>query len=187
MLQEVSQALGDRQHPLAHRLAGEHLLDQMRRGLHHAPGIAGGAHATAFAGKGDQEVVAALRAARPGKARGEDPTFQIAPELALHETRHCSAGWSRVRKSRRSRASTSGTARSNKRPNTACCSRPRGRGTPRSSRRSVPCTATNCRRSTRKTSRRPSRLMRPGSWPIAARQNDCAAPARRVLSAAHRR
>lgn len=36
-----------------------------------------------FAGEGDQKVVAAPRAARPGKAMGEDAAFEIAAKLAL--------------------------------------------------------------------------------------------------------
>ncbi|OIQ77190.1 hypothetical protein GALL_411220 [mine drainage metagenome] len=36
-LHEVAQPLGHRQHPLAHRQAGEHMVAQVCRRLHHAP------------------------------------------------------------------------------------------------------------------------------------------------------
>ena len=49
-LHEVAQSLRDREHPLAHRQAGKDVVRQMRRRLHHAPGIARGAHTPAFAG-----------------------------------------------------------------------------------------------------------------------------------------
>ena len=39
----------------------------MRRHLYHAPGVAGGAHAQAFAGEGDKVVVPAVIAASTGK------------------------------------------------------------------------------------------------------------------------
>jgi len=49
------------------------------------------AHATAFAGKGDQEIVSAIPAAGAGEAVGEDAAFQIAAELPLHVLRHAVA------------------------------------------------------------------------------------------------
>jgi hypothetical protein len=76
-LHEVAQALWDRQHPLAHRQAGKDVVSEVRRRLHHAPGIARGAHAAAFAGIGDKIVVPAVVTPRPGKAVGEDAALQI--------------------------------------------------------------------------------------------------------------
>jgi hypothetical protein len=40
-LHEVAQPLGNRQHPLAHRQAGKHMVAKMCRRLHHAPRVAG--------------------------------------------------------------------------------------------------------------------------------------------------
>ena len=40
-LQKVAQPLRDRQHPLAHGQAGEHMVSQVRRCLGHAPGVLG--------------------------------------------------------------------------------------------------------------------------------------------------
>jgi hypothetical protein len=37
---EIAQPLRKRQHPLAHRQPREDVIDQVRRRLHHAPGIA---------------------------------------------------------------------------------------------------------------------------------------------------
>ncbi len=55
----------------------------MGGGLGHAPGVARGADPTAFAGEGDQEVVAALIAPRPREAVGQDAAFQEATPRAL--------------------------------------------------------------------------------------------------------
>ena len=87
-LQEVAQALGHRQHPLAHRQRREDLVDQMGGRLGHAPRVAGGTHAAAFAGKRDQEIVPALPAAGTGEAVGQNAAFEVAAKLPLHVLRH---------------------------------------------------------------------------------------------------
>jgi hypothetical protein len=43
-LHVVAQPLGHRQHPLAHRQAGEDMVGEVRRRLSHAPGIAREGH-----------------------------------------------------------------------------------------------------------------------------------------------
>ena len=80
---KVAQPLRHRQHPLLHWQAWEDVIRQMRRGLHHAPGIARRAHATSLAGERDQEVVAAVAAPRTREAVGEDAALQVAAELTL--------------------------------------------------------------------------------------------------------
>jgi len=87
-VQEVAQALGHRQHPLAHRQRRQDVLGEMRRGRHHAPRVARGAHAAPLAGKGDEEVVPALPAARAGETVGEDAALEITAELPFHMFRH---------------------------------------------------------------------------------------------------
>ena len=52
------------------------MIRQVRRCLHHAPGVARGAHATAFAGEGQEVVMPAVITPGPGKAVGEDAAFQ---------------------------------------------------------------------------------------------------------------
>ena len=59
------------------------MIDEMRRGLRHAPGVARGADGAASTGKGHQEVVSALIATRPGETAGQDAALQIAAQLAL--------------------------------------------------------------------------------------------------------
>jgi hypothetical protein len=49
----------------------------MRRCLHHAPGVARGADATAFAGIGHEVVVPAIVTPGSGKAMCKDAAFQI--------------------------------------------------------------------------------------------------------------
>jgi hypothetical protein len=70
-LQVVAQAFGYRQNPLAHWQAGEDMVCQVRSGLGHAPRVARGADATAFAGEGDQKVVTTVIATYPRKTVGE--------------------------------------------------------------------------------------------------------------------
>jgi len=69
-LQEIAQPLGHREDPLAHRKPREDMIDQMRGGLRHAPGVAGRANAAPLAGEGHQEILATLPATRPGKTAG---------------------------------------------------------------------------------------------------------------------
>ena len=87
VVQVVAQALGEREHPLPYRQARKDVVGEVRRGLDHAPGGAGGTDATAFAGVGDNEIVPAVRAAGAGKAVGEDATFEVAAEFALGQHR----------------------------------------------------------------------------------------------------
>ena len=51
--------MGERQLPLPHRDVGQHFVDQERGAVGHAAAAAGRAEAAAFAGEGDQFVLAA--------------------------------------------------------------------------------------------------------------------------------
>jgi len=82
--EEVAQRKRHREHPLAQRLARQHLIHQQRGSLHHAPGGATRAEAAALAAIGDQPLGVALGAADPGKALVEAPRLQIGRELLLH-------------------------------------------------------------------------------------------------------
>jgi hypothetical protein len=55
----------------------------MGRGLCHAPAVTGGADGAALTGEGDQEIMTALPATRPGEAIGQDATLQVGTQLAL--------------------------------------------------------------------------------------------------------
>ena len=76
-LHEVAQPLRHRQHTLAHRQAGKDVIRQVRRRLHHAPGVTRGADAPAFAGIGHEVVVPAIVTPGSGKAICKDAAFQI--------------------------------------------------------------------------------------------------------------
>ena len=52
--------MGQRQHPLAQRPRGQHLIDQQRRSLGHAPRTARGAEPAALAAERDQLLGVAL-------------------------------------------------------------------------------------------------------------------------------
>ena len=90
-MQEIAQALRDRQYPWTHRQRRENLVHQMRRHLGHAPCVARGAHHAPFARKRDQEITSALPAPSPGEAVGQDAAFQMAAKLPLHILRHAVA------------------------------------------------------------------------------------------------
>ena len=72
-----SDALGDRQHPLAERDPGQDLVDQVGGGLDHAARRARGTDIAALATEGDQEVVAAAGAVDAGEPVGQDAALQI--------------------------------------------------------------------------------------------------------------
>jgi len=76
-LHVVAQPLRGGEHPLAHRQAGKNMIAEVCRRLHHAPGIARGADATAFAGIGDEVVVSTIVTPRLGKTVRKDAAFQI--------------------------------------------------------------------------------------------------------------
>ncbi len=59
VVEEGPEAFGDREDELANRYVGEDVVHQVSGGLGHALGVTGGASATALAGKGHEEVVAA--------------------------------------------------------------------------------------------------------------------------------
>ncbi len=84
-LHEVTKPLGNRQHPLAHRQAGEYVIVQVRCCLHHAPGGARGADSPAFAGESDEVVVPTVAAASAGKAMGKDAALKILGKRFAHE------------------------------------------------------------------------------------------------------
>jgi hypothetical protein len=62
---------------LAHRQTGEDVVAEVRRRLHHAPCVARGAHAPAFAGIGHEVVVPTIVAPGSGKAVGKDAAFEV--------------------------------------------------------------------------------------------------------------
>ena len=65
------------------------MIDQVRGRFGHAPGVARGAHATALAGVGDQEIVLALVAVGAGESMRKDAAFEIAAEGSLDMGRRC--------------------------------------------------------------------------------------------------
>ena len=65
------------------------MIDQMRGSFGHAPGVAGGAHATTLAGVGEEEIVLALVAVGAGESMRKDAAFEIAAEGSLDMGRRC--------------------------------------------------------------------------------------------------
>jgi hypothetical protein len=68
--QAQPQGLGQREHPLAIRRAGQHAVEQMRRRVCHAACCAGRTDASAFAREGNQDLVVARLAAGTVVHRG---------------------------------------------------------------------------------------------------------------------
>jgi hypothetical protein len=89
-LQEVTHPLGHRQHPLPNRQMGKDVVRQVGRCLDHAPRVAGGADRAPLAGKGDQEIVAAVAATGARKAMRKDAALEVFVKR-LHDM-----GWRRV-------------------------------------------------------------------------------------------
>lgn len=61
-LKELAQPFGHGKHPLPQSQKRKDMIDQVRGRFGHAPGVAGGAHATTLAGVRDQEIVLRLLA-----------------------------------------------------------------------------------------------------------------------------
>jgi hypothetical protein len=72
------------QHPLAHELFGQHLIDQQGRALGHAPRPAARAKSPTFATEGDQVLGVTRLAAHPQNAMVQPTSFEVILELALH-------------------------------------------------------------------------------------------------------
>jgi hypothetical protein len=64
------------------------MVDQMGSRFYHPARVARGANTAAFSREGDENIMTALIATRPGKAVGEDAAFEIAAKLALGVGRH---------------------------------------------------------------------------------------------------
>ena len=60
------------------------MIRQVRGRLHHAPSVARGAHASAFAGLGDEAVMSTIVRPRLGKAVGKDAAHQILAKRLAH-------------------------------------------------------------------------------------------------------
>ena len=89
VVQEIAQPLRYGKHPLPQRQRRQHVIDEVRRGLHHAPGIARWADGPAMAGKGNQEVVPARSAMGARKAIRKDAAFEITAKGLLDIGRRC--------------------------------------------------------------------------------------------------
>ena len=87
-LQVPAQPFWHREDPLAHRQRRDDVIDQMRRGFGHAPGVARRTQPAPLAREGDQKVIPAVRAPGPSEAAGEDAAFQITPKCPFHIGRH---------------------------------------------------------------------------------------------------
>ena len=70
---------------------GEDAVDEVRGGVDHAAGAAGGAEAAALAGESDQVVAAAGRAMDAAEAAFQETTVEKATEFADDEARQVSA------------------------------------------------------------------------------------------------
>jgi hypothetical protein len=88
VLEVVAQPLGQGEHPLAHRQTGQDMLGEVGGGLRHPPGVARGADAAAFAGEGDEKVMAAFVTAGAGEPVGQDATLQVASQFPFGVRRH---------------------------------------------------------------------------------------------------
>src|SRR5439155_7293385 len=89
--EEVAQAVGQREYPLADGDVRKHRVDQMRGQLRHAPPAAARAEASPLAREWHEALVGAVPASDAGEAAGERPAGQELAELALDELREAAA------------------------------------------------------------------------------------------------
>jgi hypothetical protein len=85
--QQHAQRDRQRQHPLPYRHVGDDVIDQVRRGLRHAPRAARRTEPAALAAEREQLVVAAIAAAQPKQAMRQDAAPEEGVELILDEPR----------------------------------------------------------------------------------------------------
>ena len=74
-----------RQYPLAHRHAGDDLIDQVSGSCCHAPRATRRAKPASFAREGDQLLMAAVPTAQPQKAVGENAAFEKGVKFLCHK------------------------------------------------------------------------------------------------------
>ncbi len=84
---EEAQREGERNHPLADRLLGKHVIDQVGGCLHHPACSATRTEPSAFTRKSDKELMLACIALDAKKAPFEPSTVEVGLELVLDETR----------------------------------------------------------------------------------------------------
>ena len=73
-------AVGHGEEPLPHGKRRKNVIDQICRRFCHPSGVAGGAHATTFAGVRDQEIVLTLVAVGASKSMPTNAAFAISAE-----------------------------------------------------------------------------------------------------------
>jgi len=83
--EEIAQAVGQREYPLAHGDVGQHRVDEVRSQLRHAPPAAAGAEPPPFTGERHEALVGAVPAPDAGEAPAERATRQELAELPLDE------------------------------------------------------------------------------------------------------
>jgi hypothetical protein len=87
----IAQSEREREHPLPDWNSGEDTIHEMGGGIGHVPAAAGGAKASALAGKGHHPIPLACVAVDSQKAVGQDTAVQVRPQFAFHESRHQAA------------------------------------------------------------------------------------------------
>lgn len=83
--EQEAQRVGEGQHPLANRLLGKDMIDQMRGALDHPPSATRGAEPAALTAEGNQVLVAASVAIDAQKAVLEQAALQVVIELLFDE------------------------------------------------------------------------------------------------------
>jgi hypothetical protein len=88
VMQEGTQALGEREDPLPRRKMRQHVIREVRGEFRHAARVAGGADSSALARERDQALVTTVLAASPGEPVGEDAAPQVGSEVLLDPPRN---------------------------------------------------------------------------------------------------
>ncbi|HYC50610.1 MAG TPA: hypothetical protein VEB19_05805 [Gemmatimonadaceae bacterium] len=85
--EDITQSIGESEHPLPDRQAAEHVINQMRRELGHPPPAARRAEAPALAREGDENLVSAALTAKAGEAACERAAGEKLSQLVFDEAR----------------------------------------------------------------------------------------------------
>ncbi len=73
---------------LVHRQRREEVIDQVRRGLRHVPGVARGAQPAHLAREGNEKIMPAVRAAGACETVAEDAALEVTTTFAFDIGRH---------------------------------------------------------------------------------------------------
>lgn len=86
--QILAQTFEHRENPLTHRQRWDKVIDQVRRGLRHSPGVARRTESATLARERNEKIMPTVRAVGAGETAGENAELKVATKFAFHIGRH---------------------------------------------------------------------------------------------------